>query len=162
MRVLMLPPMVRDARRRRTRPFTRLTEINHRFIAGQVCSSFEMLSSHDCLVAAAAALILLTGCVRVPLRARQEFRKQQFFATHREVSSAVATAINTGHVVVGMDREEVWVVVGHPLRKSIFRGGAVEVWLYPGVRFHQGPGFHGADSLRLVFIDGRLSVIESI
>ena len=109
-----------------------------------------------------AALLLVTGCVYVPLRARQEFRKQQFFATLRELSPAIATAIKTGHVIVGMDREEVWVVVGDPIRISVFRGGAVEVWLYPAVRFHEGPGTHGADSFRLVFIDGRLTIIEPI
>lgn len=61
-----------------------------------------------------------------------------------------------------MNREEVWVVVGDPVRKSMFRGGTVEVWLYPAVRFHQGPGTHGADSFRLVFVNGRLTIIEPI
>ena len=123
-----------------------------------------MLSSYGRRhVGVALALILLAGCVRVPLWARAEFRKQQFFATHREVSSAVATAIDTGHVILGMDREEVSVVVGDPVRKSVFRSGAVEVWLYPAVRFHQDPAHsHGADSFRLVFIDGRLRVIEPV
>ena len=114
------------------------------------------------LVAAAVALIFLMGCVPVPLRGRQDFRRQQFFATHPEVSPAIATAINTGHVIVGMDREQVWVVAGDPLRKSFFRGGAVEVWLYPAVRFHQGAYTHGAASLRLVFVDGLLRVIDPV
>ena len=39
---------------------------------------------------AATILILAIGCVYVALRGRQDFRRQQFFATHREVSPAVA------------------------------------------------------------------------
>ena len=114
------------------------------------------------VVTSAVALLLLASCVHVPLRGRQDFRRQQFFATHSEVSPAIAAAINTGHVIVGMDREQVWVVAGDPVRKSTFRGGAVEVWLYPAVRFHQGAYTHGAASLRLVFVDGRLDVIDPI
>jgi hypothetical protein len=109
---------------------------------------------------AVAVLILAIGCVHVPLRARQDFRRQQFFATHREVSPAVTEAVNTGHVIIGMDQEEVWVVVGDPIRKTIFRGGTVEVRFYPAVRFHQGPRTRGADLFRLVFVNGRLTVIE--
>lgn len=109
-----------------------------------------------------ALLIVAIGCVRVPLRGRQDFRRQQFFATHREVSPAIADAVSTGHIIVGMTREEVWVVGGDPIRKSMFRGGGVEVWLYPAIRFHQGPHTHGADLFRLVFLGDRLTVIEPI
>lgn len=117
---------------------------------------------HRSRFVAAAVALILTGCVHVPLRGRQDFRRQQFFATHQEVSPAIAAAINSGHVIVGMDREQVWVVAGDPVRKSIFRSGAVEVWLYPAVRFHQGAYTHGAASLRLVFVDGLLRVIDPV
>ena len=74
-----------------------------------------MLRSHGRrIVGVAVALILLAGCVRVPLRARAQFRREQFFATHREVSPAVATAIDTGHLIIDMDRDEVRVVLGVP------------------------------------------------
>lgn len=105
----------------------------------------------------------MTACVYVPLRGRQQYRREQYFAAHRELSPTVANAIETGHVVPGMDREQVWVVVGDPIRKSLFPASKVEVWLYPSVRFHQDPAHsHGASSFRLVFIDGILRVIEPI
>ncbi|MBI3491393.1 MAG: hypothetical protein HY047_06370 [Acidobacteria bacterium] len=112
-----------------------------------------------------ATLLLLsvTACVYVPLRGRPQYRREQYFANHRELSPTIANAIETGHVVPGMDREQVWVVVGDPVRKSLFAAANVEVWLYPSVRFHQDPAHsHGASSFRLVFIDGILRIIEPI
>ena len=107
--------------------------------------------------------VTLTACVYVPLRQRASYRKQQYFAAHRELAPAVAQAIDTGHVIDGMDREQVWVVLGDPQRKSVFSSGRFEVWLYPATRFHQDPQHsHGADSFRLVFVDGRLEIIEPI
>ena len=62
-----------------------------------------------------------------------------------------------------MDREQVWVVMGDPVRRSLFHGNAIEVWLYPSVRFHQDPQHsHGASSFRLTFIDDSLRLIEPI
>lgn len=108
-------------------------------------------------------VLSVTGCAHVPLRGRQQYRREQYFASHPELSATIANAIQTGHVVPGMNREQVWVVVGEPVRKSLFRGATVEVWLYPSVRFHQDPvNSHGASSFRLVFIDGILRVIEPI
>ena len=108
-------------------------------------------------------LLSMTACVYVPLRGRQQYRREQYLASHREVSPTIASAIETGHVVSGMDREQVWVVVGDPVRKSLFPAAKAEVWLYPSVRFHQDPAHsHGASSFRLVFIDGILRVIEPI
>lgn len=112
---------------------------------------------------AAALLLSLADCVHVPLRGRQQYRREQYFAKHGELSPVIAQAIVDGHVVAGMDREQVWVVVGDPVRKSLFSAGQVEVWLYPSVRFHQDPVHsHGASSFRLVFIDGILRIIEPI
>lgn len=108
-------------------------------------------------------VLSVTACVYMPLRGRQQYRREQYFASHRELSPTISNAIETGHVVPGMDREQVWVVVGDPVRKSLFPASKVEVWLYPSVRFHQDPAHsHGASSFRLVFIDGILRIIEPI
>lgn len=84
-------------------------------------------------------LLSVIACVHVPPRGRQQYRRDQYFATQRELSPAIANAIETGHVVAGMDREQVWVVVGDPVKKSLFPGAHTEVWLYPSARFHQDP-----------------------
>jgi outer membrane protein assembly factor BamE (lipoprotein component of BamABCDE complex) len=121
-----------------------------------------MLSSFRFTVAT-LLLLSVTSCVYVPLRGRQQYRREQYLASQRELSPTIASAIQTGHVVPGMDRDQVWVVVGDPLRKSLFPAHNVEVWLYPSVRFHQDPAHsHGASSFRLVFIDGILRLIEPI
>lgn len=105
--------------------------------------------------------MLMTACVYVPLRGRAQYRREQYFATHTEVPTAIAQAIATGHVIPGMNQEQVWVVVGDPLRKNLFPARHAEVWLYSSVRFHQDPAHsHGAASFRLVFVDGILRFIE--
>lgn len=107
--------------------------------------------------------VLLSACIHVPLRQRAEFRKQQYFAAHREMAPGTVKAIDTGHVIPGMDREQVWVVLGDPLRKKEFSPGGVEVWLYPSTRLHQDQMHsHGAETFRLVFMNGRLAIIEPI
>lgn len=114
-------------------------------------------------VVATLLLFSVTACVSVPLRGRQQYRREQYLASQREVSPRIAQAIESGHVVPGMDREQVWVVLGDPVRKALFSAGKVEVWLYPSGRFHQDPVHsHGASSFRLVFIDGLLQLIEPI
>ena len=113
--------------------------------------------------AVAAVGLVLSACTYVPLRQRAAFRKQQYFAAHREVEPATAKAIDTGHVILGMDTEQVWVVLGDPLRKKAFSSGTVEVWLFSSTRLHQDPMHsHGAESFRLVFMNGRLVIIEPI
>lgn len=107
--------------------------------------------------------VTLTACVYVPLRQRASYRIDQYFAAHPELAPATAQAIEAGHVIPGMDREQVWVVLGDPLRKSVFSLGRFEVWLYPATRLHQDQlHSHGAASFRLVFIEGRLAIIEPI
>lgn len=113
--------------------------------------------------AALTAVLLSSACVYVPLRQRAAFREQQYFAIHRELSPTIRNAIETGHVIIGMDREQVWTVLGDPVRKAIFSSRRFEAWLYPAYRLHQDQlHSHGADSFRLVFIDGRLVIIEPI
>lgn len=107
--------------------------------------------------------VMLSACVDVPLRQRAAFRQQQYLSTHREVPRDIAKAIDTGHVLLGMDREQVWTVLGDPVRKTTFSASKCDVWLYPSFRLHQDQlHSHGADSFRLVFIDGRLAIIEPI
>lgn len=110
-----------------------------------------------------SVLLVASGCASVPLRDRQQYRREQYFATRRELSPTITNAIETGHVVPGMDREQVWVVVGDPAKKSLFPAARAEVWLYPSVKFHQDPAHsHGASSFRLVFVNGILQFIEPI
>ena len=109
------------------------------------------------------AILLLPACVSVPLRQRAAYREQQYFAEHRELSPEIRKAIQDGHVILGMDREQVWTVLGDPARKQTFSSGRSEAWLYPASRLHQDPlHSHGAASFRLVFLDDRLVVIEPI
>ena len=108
-------------------------------------------------------LLNLAGCASVPLRAHQSYRRAQYFASRPELTPTIAKAIESGHVVEGMDQVQVWVVLGDPVRKSAFSVGHVEIWLYPSNRFHQDPTHsHGATSFRLIFIDGILRVIEPL
>ena len=98
-------------------------------------------------IVATLLLLSMTACVYVPLRGRQRDRREQYFASHRELSPTIANAIETGHVVPGMDREQVCLVVGDPVRKALFPAASTEVWLYPSLRFHQDPAHsHGASA----------------
>ena len=115
------------------------------------------------VVTCAFMLPVCSACATVPLRAHAQYRREQYLAARPEVSTAVANAIATGHVITGMNQEQVWVVLGDAVRKAAFSDKRVEVWLYPAVRFHQDPAHsHGASSFRLVFVDGVLRVIEPI
>lgn len=67
-----------------------------------------------------------------------------------------------GHVVIGMDEEQVLAVLGEPVRRTRHHGtDTPEVWIYPGHKIHQGFA-HSATLYRLVFLDGRLRVLEPI
>lgn len=113
----------------------------------------------------ACLLLLVPGCAHLPLRAHADFRRSEYFATNPELTPTIANAIVTGHVVQGMNREQVRVVLGDAVRKSEFKTpkAVIEVWLYPSVRVHQDPVHsHGASSFRLVFMDGILRIIEPI
>ena len=67
-----------------------------------------------------------------------------------------------GHVTLGMDEEQVFAVLGAPVRRVRYdRAGTPQVWIYRGHKLHQGYA-HGASLYRLVFLDGRLRVLEPI
>jgi len=70
--------------------------------------------------------------------------------------------MHRGHVTYGMDEDQVFAVLGEPVRRTRHQGaGASQVWIYPGHKIHQGYA-HGATLYRLVFLDGRLRIIEPI
>jgi hypothetical protein len=109
------------------------------------------------------ALVIAGGCSSLPRTRRAEARKIEYFAVPREISETVRTAIERGHVLTGMDQEQVWVVLGDPVWKSRFLSGerVIEVWIYPGIRMHQDQVRATAHStFRIVFGDGRVLLIE--
>ena len=114
-------------------------------------------------IGALIGLSAAAGCAHVP-RSGYASARLVDYATPRELTPAVARAIELGHVVEGMDREQVWVVFGEPIRKTRFSGtGAPEVWIYPGHKLHQDPvRSHGVTLFRVVFIDGRVALVEML
>lgn len=107
------------------------------------------------------ALCLASSCASIPQSRRASARLADYFARHREVAPLVAAAMNQGHLLVGMDHDQVWAVLGDPVRRTRFSHS--EVWLYPGHRLHQGHlRTQGSTLFRLVFINGRLAVIEPL
>jgi len=115
------------------------------------------------LLTIASPTLLAAACV-VPLRGRASYRRAEYLETHRELSPRIADAIDRGHVIAGMDHEQVVVVLGQPLKRADYGGAPpAEVWLYPGHRFHQDQvTTHGATLFRLVFVDGRLVLFEPL
>lgn len=112
----------------------------------------------------ASPVLFDAACVHVPLRARASYRRAEYLESHRELPPRIADAIDRGHVVTGMDQEQVVVVLGQPLKRTSYGGAPpAEVWLYPGHRFHQDQvRTHGATLFRLVFVDGRLLLFEPL
>ena len=109
-------------------------------------------------------LSAVSGCANLPHSAHASARVADYYETPRELTPAVERAIELGHVVEGMDREQVWVVFGEPIRKTRYSSpGAPEVWIYPGHKFHQDPvRGHGVTLFRVVFIDGRVALVETL
>lgn len=73
--------------------------------------------------AARVAVVLLgsawpAACVHVPLRERAAFRLDEYFASHGEIAPSVADAMRRGHVTLGMDEEQVFAVLGEPVRRT--------------------------------------------
>ena len=115
-------------------------------------------------VVASCALIGVASCLHIPPSARASFRMEQYVAARREILPSVLDAMQKGHVIPGMDREQVRVVLGVPVRTATFGPESeTEVWIYPGHRLHQDQ--MRADKawlFRLVFVGGTLTVIEPI
>ncbi len=106
----------------------------------------------------------LTACIYVPSRRKAAAREAAYFSAHPELPPSIAKAIDQGHVLLGMTKEQVWVVLGDPAHKRVFgENGSIEIWLFPAHRLHQDQlHSHGTSSFRLTFIDGRLIVLEPI
>lgn len=111
----------------------------------------------------ALAALVSTGCAPLPRRVFASARQADYFAARRELSPEVARAIEAGHLLIGMDVEQVWVVLGDPVRKAYFDRSATEVWIYRAGRLHQDQlHTHGNEPFRLVFINKRLVLIETL
>lgn len=118
-------------------------------------------SLSSCLGILLALWLLASACVSIPRSKRAAVRLADYFATHEEVPPSVAATMNLGHVSLGMDPDQVWTVLGDPVRRTGF--GGVEVWLYQGHRFHQDHlRTQGSTLFRLVFVRGRLAVIDPL
>jgi hypothetical protein len=117
------------------------------------------------LFLAAASLLWLGGCVHVPPSGRATVRLERYFSTPHELRPSIRDAMLKEHVVEGMDAEQVYVVLGAPLRNTRFsRGGnVIDIWLFPGHLFHQ-ERLHGKGSTlyRLVLVNGVLAVVEPL
>jgi hypothetical protein len=63
-----------------------------------------------------------------------------------------------------MDQEQVRVVLGEPVHRKRFKGQPpAEAWIYRSSWLHQDQlRTHGARLIRLVFVDGRLEVLEPL
>lgn len=107
----------------------------------------------------------LSGCAHVAPSDRAVVRLQRYLGTPRELVPSIRDAMLAGHVIKGMDAEQVSVVLGHPVRSTRFsRGGdVIDVWLFPGHRFHQERLYGDRSTLyRLVLINGILAVVEPL
>ena len=108
-------------------------------------------------------LATIAGCASAPRIERADVRRQLYLAAHQGISADLAAAIDSGHVLPGMDRDQVRAVLGQPIRVTEFSRSHAEIWLFPASRLHQDKMHsHGAASFRLVFIDQRLSTIDPI
>ena len=104
------------------------------------------------------------GCVHLPPSAYASVRQARYFSENKEVLPSIRKAIEQGHVVPGMDREQVWTVLGEPVRLRRFKGEPViEIWLYQGHKLHQDQmRADRADLFRAVFRDGILVILEPL
>lgn len=120
-------------------------------------------AAHLPAVALALAAVFLASCASAD-RGFSAARTERYLQDHGELAPAVRKSMERGHVLMGMDLEQVQAVLGDPVQKKSFPGRSpVESWLYPAARLHQGHyRYSGGTLLRLVFIDGRLSLLEPI
>lgn len=103
------------------------------------------------------------GCAPITAENSVTARLDEYFREHREVSPEVAAAMQRGHIAAGMNQQQVTAVLGKPLRAvRHVDDRLVEVWTYPGHRLHQGHFFaaDGASLVRVVFVEGRVELIE--
>ncbi len=107
---------------------------------------------------------LSISCTHLPASAYASVRQARYFSENREVLPSIRKAIEQGHVVPGMDREQVWTVLGEPVRRTTFkREPVIEIWLYQGYKLHQDQmRADRAELFRAVFRDGILVILEPL
>lgn len=116
------------------------------------------------VVTLSLGIAMSAGCVHLPASAYASVRKAVYFSENREILPSIRSAMEQGHVVPGMDREQVWTVLGEPVRLTRFKGEPViEIWLYQGHKLHQDQmRADRADLFRAVFRDGILVILEPL
>ena len=112
----------------------------------------------------ASSVFFSSTCAHIPVHKSAGERLGEYLKTHPELPPRIADAMDRGHVVLGMDQEQVVVVLGQPLKRTQYGGRPpAEVWLYPGDRIHQDPfRTHGATLFRVVFVGARLALFEPL
>ena len=107
-------------------------------------------------------VVAIGACAPLPRRAFFTARQADYLATRPELSSEVARAIENGHILLGMDTTQVWVALGDPARKTRFPRSQTDVWVYRAGSLHQDHHNLGSGAVRLVFVQGRLVVVEPL
>lgn len=104
------------------------------------------------------------GCVHLPPSAFASVRMARYFSEKRELPPSIRSAMEKGHVVPGMDREQVWTVLGEPAQRRTFtHDPVIEIWLYQGHKLHQDQmRADSATLFRAVFRDGILVILEPL
>ncbi len=111
----------------------------------------------------AGCVVTAGSCAPLPRQAFASARLSDYLASRPELTPEIARAIDTGHLVLGMDTRQVWVVLGDPIRRTSFQASRIEVWLYGPGRLHQDQlHTHGNEAFRVVFREGRLILIETL
>ena len=113
--------------------------------------------------AACLSTVALGACAHVREGDHAVVRRDAYLRSQVELAPAVAKAIAEGHVIAGMNREQVTAVLGKPVKVTRFVRDErlTEVWIYPAARLHQGTlRMHDGSLFRLVITDDRLTVIE--
>jgi hypothetical protein len=109
------------------------------------------------------AAVALSACASVPPSQRAAPRRDAYLRGHGELPPRIAEAIATGHLVVGMDREQVLAVAGQPVKSRTFKrdGRLTEVLIYPAFRLHQGHlRSDGGSLFRVVLVNGTVTYME--
>ena len=101
-----------------------------------------------------------TGCASSTRQVSPQVRQADYFALHHELPPDIARAMQAGHILIGMDSKQVWVVLGNPARKTRFARSETDVWLYRAYSILQNHYRLGTQDVRLIFIRDRLVVIE--
>lgn len=123
----------------------------------------NLADPRGCLALILGLSITHVACAHIPSSRRAEFRKSEYFRTHPELPPAIERAILDGHIIAGMDREQVKVVLGDPVRVSRFQARSdIEVWLYQGYKFHQDQIHTISVLYRIVCVAGRVVLVEPI